>query len=70
MSKSNMAVVSLTGLALNTTPNLSISYLCTTISHSVLYIHISHLAAAVCIISTAQHAKPKVIGNKELWINM
>ena len=38
------------GLALNTTPNRSISY----------------LGAAKCIISTAQHAKPKVIGHNEL----
>ena len=39
------------GLALNTTPNRSMSY----------------LGAAKCIISTAQHAKPNVIGHIELW---
>lgn len=37
------------GLALNTTPNLSMSY----------------RGAAMCIISTAQHARPKVSGHKE-----
>ena len=38
------------GLALNTTPNRSMSY----------------LGAAMCIISMAQHAKPNVIGQIEL----
>lgn len=39
------------GLARNTTPSLSWSY----------------RAAAMCIISTAQHAKPNVIGHIEPW---
>ena len=43
------ADIRLTGLALKTTPNRSMSY----------------LEANACIISMAQHAKPKVIGHRE-----
>ena len=49
-----MFVVALTGLARNTTPNRSMSY----------------LGAAACIISTAQHARPKVIGQREPCASM